>query len=74
MEVRLADNTLRVQTVLSQFNHAAIGDLDTNEFLARVSRITDPANELTEDDLRDAAEHASFDEDPFADADTADAA
>ena len=66
MEGRLRDSTLRMQTVLSQFNHAAIGELATDEFLARISRITDPTNELSGEELRDVLEEAPFDEDPYA--------
>jgi len=66
MEHRLLDSTLRMQIVLSQFNHAAIGELATDEFLARVSRITDPTNELSGEELRDVLEQGSFDDDPYA--------
>jgi type I restriction enzyme M protein len=66
MEQRLGDSALRMQTVLSHFNHAAIGELATEEFLSRISRITDPTKELDEEELRDAVEEASFEEDPFA--------
>lgn len=66
MEQRLQDSTLRMQTVLGHFNHAAIGELATDEFLAHVSRITDPAHELDEEELREVAAEAGFEEDPFA--------
>jgi type I restriction enzyme M protein len=66
MEGRLRDSALRMQTVLSHFNHAAIGELATDEFLARISQITDPANELDEKELREAVEEVAFEEDPFA--------
>ncbi len=66
MEQRLQDSALRMQTVLAHFNHAAIGELATEEFLSHISRITNPANELDEGEMRDAVEDASFEEDPFA--------
>ncbi len=66
MEHRLLDSTLRMQIVLSQFNHAAIGELATDDFLTRVSQITDPTNELGGEELRDVLEQASFDDDPYA--------
>jgi type I restriction enzyme M protein len=66
MEQRLRDSTLRMQTVLSHFNHAAIGELATDDFLSQIERITNPANELGEEELRDVVEEASFEEDPFA--------
>lgn len=69
MEGRLADSARRMQVVLSRFDDAAIGDLETTDFLDQVARITDPEVDLTPDDLQAAAEQVPFDHNPYPDGD-----